>query len=221
MKNAKVGDRVCSRSNPTEIGTIIEVCGTSNVLVAFDKANDQYHSANKRYPNKCWYMHQQALNKINKTSKKEKTVPADSIKVGDKVRVLDTGLGQTEAKVGDILIVKNVWSGGGVIDTVRSDEKYSYIWSSYQLEKVVQKHHYTDREIREAKIYILEIITTVGGTWDIESWSKVNYGDVIESEGYGKKAYAKCSPNDEWNFWIGKMVSLCKLFGYNLPDFVK
>ena len=88
------------------------------------------------------------------------------------------------------------------------------------------KHRYTADQIEEAELVIGKI---VAGLSDFDSiffptvrdgkttQAQLNKGIGVSFEG----AIAKCSPNDEFNQTIGRMVALCKATDTELPEWIK
>lgn len=89
--------------------------------------------------------------------------------------------------------------------------------------KPYTKHRYTDEQISEAQRIIGEIVA------EFTAFSSMFFADPINSE---TKLYycpagreyvditAHCSPADEFNVTIGRMVALCRATGYKLPEWL-
>lgn len=97
--------------------------------------------------------------------------------------------------------------------------------------KTAPKKHedWTPEEIRTAQDSIAKLVhyVTVNGG-DI-SWAKDNRGniwcrhrrDLYEPFNKANKGMAKKMPEDTYNEWIGKYVSLCHAMRYPLPTFIR
>lgn len=90
--------------------------------------------------------------------------------------------------------------------------------------KPYTKHRYTDEQIAEAQRIIGEIIAKMA--WPHQITFDLIDGNIIELrcknryENTRKVFIAKCSPSDEYNETIGKMVCLCKAAHRKLPDWI-
>jgi hypothetical protein len=80
--------------------------------------------------------------------------------------------------------------------------------------------HWTDEEITEAKCIIAELMFEVTLTVKNKGINNFQAGDQLKTVFKGETYTATCCPTDEWNFWIGRMVSLCKAHGRKLPKWM-
>ena len=86
------------------------------------------------------------------------------------------------------------------------------------------KHRYTDEQVREAQRIIGEIVADMA--WRQQITFALVDGNIIalswrdRYENTKQVFEAKCSPHDEYNETIGKMVCLCRATGRKLPDWI-
>lgn len=84
-----------------------------------------------------------------------------------------------------------------------------------------QKHRYNAEQIAEAQRIIGEIVANMGEHTGIDFWRANNTTCVkIENQIFRRMDCSNCSPNDEFNQTIGRMVALCKVTNTKLPDWI-
>lgn len=90
------------------------------------------------------------------------------------------------------------------------------------------KHKWTKEQRAEARAISYRLLvgnpSPESSGWNhllfpLISFNRVT-GETKASVGVGKTARAKCQPNDEYNYDIGIMVAMCKLYGHRLPDWI-
>jgi hypothetical protein len=122
---------------------------------------------------------------------------------------------------GGIYQIVNVYSAGGV--SLRVDGgNAEYCFAKYLelLPDYKPMRHWTEAEITEAKCIIAELLFNKTRTFTTTGINEVQSGDQLKAAVYGKTYTATCRPTDEWNYWIGRMVSMCKAHGRELPEWM-
>jgi hypothetical protein len=144
-------------------------------------------------------------------------------KVGEYVKVIKED-SMWEAKIG--IIGKVVFSGFfGCVIIVENKDYYVRFQNIVVLENYVPKEKplrkWTDAEIMEAKAIIGEFLTRNSCYFSYKSYINKNRGDAICVYVGNEKGVAKCCATDDWNYYIGTMVALCKATGRELPKWIK
>ena len=120
-------------------------------------------------------------------------------------------------------IVKKLVEVYGV-DLVETSKRIDQGMSFQEAIESMTKHRYTDEQIAEAERIIGEIVA--GMAWRHQITFALVDGNIIalswrdRYENTKQVFEAKCSPHDEYNETIGKMVCLCRATGRKLPDWI-
>lgn len=127
------------------------------------------------------------------------------------------------APVGTIVKINSMNQYGGIVYSYGTRERvHGTIGANAELvEFSVELRKWTPEEIMESKMIIAEIMFATTHSWNITSLFDVPTGSKITSYINGKEYSARCCKTDEWNFWVGKMISLCKAVGREFPAWIK
>lgn len=143
-------------------------------------------------------------------------------KPGDLFKVVGNTSPRHFFDTGDVVRFAVISDSGSYIYD-RSDGRRQRV-SPSDLEPFTTKHRYTADQIAEAQRIIGEIVADMA--WHQQIAFALVDGNIIalswknRYENTKEVFEAKCSPHDEYNEAIGKMVCLCKATGRKLPDWI-
>lgn len=110
------------------------------------------------------------------------------------------------------------------VDLVEISKRIDQGMSFQEAIESISKHRYTDEQIAEAERIMGEIVADMA--WRHQITFALVDGNIIalswrdRYENTKKVFEAKCSPHDEYNETIGKMICLCRAAGKKLPDWI-
>lgn len=123
-------------------------------------------------------------------------------------------------------------------DIPANDKKAAHKTAHIAVENALREHaeakmpayeNWTEEEIRKAQDAIAKLVHYVIMNGGDISWSKDNRGNIwcrhsrnmYDPFNQANKGMAKKMPEDTYNEWIGKYVSLCHALDFPLPDFIR
>lgn len=80
---------------------------------------------------------------------------------------------------------------------------------------------WTLEEIMYAKAFLGEFLTSRQLRLSYKNYENSRRGEEIVLTVGDKRGIARCCPTDDWNYYIGSMVAICKATGRPLPDWIK
>ena len=208
----KVGDkiRITRYQSGDKVGTVSEVVRLTQggVYYKSKKSSDGIYGASDN-----------AYEIVTEPEVKEVKREA---KVGEWIKIVHAVMAGSYYKDGDILKVVRIGENGVYIErgTVVWIEEYVVLENYVPEEKVIKplKRKWTEEEITKAKCFLAEelIYAKCRFVYDNNNLKTICYNYETN-----KVKEAKCAPNDEFNQYIGAVVSYCKTCGVKMPEFIK